>query len=138
MSFANRTYAAAGAANARVIDTLLMISGIKPRVLPASDILNKRREQLISVLTTLIEKPGADIFAENFFLDESREHRLLHHQKIMDEAGAVLSYGPMVAQNQLRGYLIAVGEKKNVRIYFTLSPEANPKIQQLDLEIQEK
>ena len=138
MSFANRTYAAAGAANARVIDTLLMISGIKPRVLPASDILNKRREQLISVLTTLIEKPGAEIFAENFFLDKSRETRLLHHQKIMDEAGTVLSYGPMVAQNQLRGYLIAVGEKKNVRVYFTLSPEANPKIQQLDLEIQEK
>jgi CubicO group peptidase (beta-lactamase class C family) len=135
MSFANRTYAGTGATNTRVIDTLLMISGIKPRVLPASDILNKRREQLIPVLTTLNEKPGEEIFAENFFLDKSREARLLHHRKIMGEAGAILSYGPLVAQNQLRGYMIVVGEKKNIRVYFTLSPEANPKIQQLDLEI---
>ena len=54
----------------------------------------------------------------------------------MHEAGTVLSYGPMVAQNQLRGYLIAVGEKKNVRVYFTLRQlKLILRSQQLDLEI---
>ena len=36
----------------------------------------------------------------------------------------------MKAENQLRGSFIIEGEKTNIEIYFTLSPESPPTIQE--------
>ena len=38
-------------------------------------------------------------------------------------------------ENQLRGSFVMEGEKKNIAIYFTLTPEKEALIQQLDIEL---
>jgi CubicO group peptidase (beta-lactamase class C family) len=134
ISFANRTYAGAGAVNSRVVDTLLFAGGLEKRIIPASDILTKRKEQLIPLLTSFEDKASQNIFAENFFLDQSKEHRVKENQEVFNKAGKIISTGPMVAENNLRGYFLLNGEKGDVQVYFTLSPEKDPKIQYLALE----
>lgn len=137
ISFANRTYAGTGGLNARVLDTLMTISGIKPRELPASEILHKRKGQLIKLLTTWDEKLGQEILAENFYLDQSRDSWIKISGEVFAKTGKIISSEPVVAENQLRGYFHLNGEKNKVQIYFTLSPELDPKIQQLELNLPE-
>jgi CubicO group peptidase (beta-lactamase class C family) len=134
ISFANRTYAGTGAINARVMDTLMFMSPLEPRVLPPSDILNKRKEQLASVLTTWDEKQENAIFAENFFLDKSRDRWIKESKEVFDKVIQVISVGPMEAENQLRGHFRIKGKSGAVLVFFTLTPEKDPKIQQLDIE----
>ena len=78
------------------------------------------------------------IFAENFFLDESLERRKEITQKLFEEAGTIINSRALEPENQLRGSFILEGEKKNILIYFTLTPEREALIQQLDVELMEK
>jgi len=135
ISFANRTYAGTGAVNGRVLDTLLSIAGLKPRIVPPSDILTKRKEQLISLLNTWDENLGSRVLAENFYLDRSRESWMRFTHEMMEQTGKFIAYQPIVAQNQLRGTFQIIGEKKILEVFFTLTPELEPKIQQVDLRI---
>ena len=136
ISFANRTYAGTGGINARVLDTLMLAGALKPRVLPAADILNKRKSQLIPVLTSWDEKASRELFAENFFLDLSLPDRVRKSKEVFDKAGKIVSVGTMIPDNQLRGYFVMKGEKGDIKVYFTLSPEKDPKIQQLELNFE--
>ncbi|MGN6266336.1 MAG: hypothetical protein ACTHM5_11715 [Ginsengibacter sp.] len=45
------------------------------------------------------------------------------------------SVSDVVATNQLRGYFIVKGEKGNIKIWFSLSPEPEPKIQAFKIEM---
>jgi len=136
ISFANRTYAGTGRVDGRVLDTLMLAGGLKPRMLPASAILNTRKDQLIPILLSWDEKQANAIFAENFFLDLSRSAWEKKSKEVFDNVGKIVSTGSLVPENQLRGYFMLNGEKGKVRIYFTLSPEKDPKIQQLDLNFE--
>lgn len=136
ISFANRTYAGMGSVNGRVLDTLVAIGKLQPRVLPVSDILNKRKEELVQIIRSRDKGVAEGIFAENFFLDQSYASRAAAAKEVFNKVGKLLSVGPMVAENQLRGYFILKAERGDVRIYFTLSPEKDPKIQQLNLSIE--
>jgi CubicO group peptidase (beta-lactamase class C family) len=133
IAFANRTYA--NVPNHFVADTLLKSGVLKPRVLPASDILNKRKEELLPLLTSWQENISNRVFAENFFLDLSRDRWITKSKEAFDKIGRVVSSGPMHAENQLRGYFVIKGEKGEMNVYFTLSPEPDPKIQFLELEV---
>jgi CubicO group peptidase (beta-lactamase class C family) len=133
MSFANRTYANAGQINSRVLDTLIYMTNLQPRVVPASDILNKRKDQLVSIMATWEEK-DATIFAENFFLDKSRDRRIKEYKAVLAKIERIISVGPMMAENQLRGSFKINGKNGAVLVYFTLSPEKDPKVQYLDFE----
>ena len=55
--------------------------------------------------------------------------------EIFAQAGAIKSVGPLTAINQLRGYFTIEGEKKKVGVFFTLTPENNPLVQQLNLRL---
>jgi CubicO group peptidase (beta-lactamase class C family) len=134
ISFANRTYAGAGAINARVMDTLMFMNPLEPRVIPASDILVKRKEQLASVLTSWDEKQANAIFAENFFLDKSRDRWIKESKEVFGKTIRTDSVGPMIAENQLRGHFRIYGKSGAAFVTFTLSPEKDPKIQELHLE----
>jgi CubicO group peptidase (beta-lactamase class C family) len=134
--FANRTYAGAGVPNSRALDTLLAISGIKPRVLPASDILLKRKEQLVTLFKNWDEKLGQQILAENFYLDLSRDRWIKKAEEVFNRVGTIKSVGEVSGENQLRGGFDMIGDKGKVKVFFTLSPEYDPKIQQLDLTLE--
>lgn len=137
VSFSNHTYGAPGSPNAIALDTLIAIAGLKPRVLVPSLILNQRKEEIITLLPSWKEEQ-TNIFAENFFLDEPLERRREATRKIFEEAGAIKSVMALRPENQLRGNFVLKGEKRNISIFFTLTPEKEALIQQLDIELQDK
>lgn len=137
VSFSNHTYGSPGAANAVALDTLIAIAGLKPRALLPSNLLNQRKEEIIKLLPAWKEE-DTTIFAENFFPDESLERRREATRKIFEEAGAIKNIKALEPQNQLRGSFVLEGEKKNILIFFTLTPEKEALIQQLDVELVEK
>ncbi|MBK8043884.1 MAG: beta-lactamase family protein [Haliscomenobacter sp.] len=133
VSFANRTYAPAAAANELAMRTLIRQANLKPRTLPPSDILIKRQQQVARLIQTWDEALGAEILAENFYLDRSRNHRKTEAEALLASAGKILSIEPIQPENQLRGTFILKGTQKDIAVFFTLSPEKDPKVQALSL-----
>ena len=66
----------------------------------------------------------------NFIADLKKESG-----EAFKKIGTVLSVSDVVATNQLRGYFIVKGEKANIKIWFSLSPEPDPKIQAFRMEV---
>lgn len=132
VSFSNHTYGAPGAPNAAVLDTLVTLAGLKPRMLPLSEILTMRKNQIAKLLPDWAEV-DTTVFAENFFPDESIERRRTAAQKLFAEAGAIIKVGELMPENQLRGTFQIECEKKNIGVFFTLTPERQARIQQLDV-----
>lgn len=71
------------------------------------------------------------LLAENFYLDKSREHRVREVKEIMSETGAIQKVQDLMPLNQLRGDFEVQTENGVLDIFFTLSPEAVPKVQRL-------
>lgn len=137
VSFSNHTYGAPGMPNAIALDTLISIGGLRPRMLPASSILKQRQDEVVKLLPEW-KTEQTKIFAENFFLDESLEKRKEAARKLFEEAGTIKNVTALEPENQLRGTFVLEGEKKNILVFFTLTPEGEALIQQLDLELIEK
>ena len=135
--FANRTYAPATAANNLAIQAILRSASLEPRRLPVSDILALRKNQVFQLLQTWKAGGEADFLAENFYLDSDLEHRRQDAAAIFTKAGKPLEAGPLVPENQLRGTFRIRCEQQSVEVFFSLSPEKNPKVQALTLRIVE-
>ena len=138
MSFSNRTYGGTSGLNVGVLDTILAITRLRPMALPPSNILKQRQAELARLLPELKDAESSGLFAENFFMDnpiaDFREWTKLPFEK----AGKILGMKEIVPENQLRGTFILEGEKMNIAIFFTLTPEPNPLIQMVRLRNVEK
>lgn len=134
VSFSNERYGAPSGANALVLDTLISLAGLKPRALAPSEILQERKEQILSFLTN---PEDTTFFAENFFLDQSLESRKKEIGQLLGEAGEIVHVGPLKPLNQLRGEFILEGKNKKAHVFFTLTPEEKPMVQQLDVWIRD-
>ncbi len=135
ISFANLTYANAGSVNIQVADTLLRLSGVKPRQLPASAILRQRQNQLLKLLPNWNNPQASGIFAMNFFMDYFPDKLKAEATGIFEKAGIVHHVGEVIPENQLRGYFIMEGEKANIKVIFTLTPENPALIQAYHIEL---
>ncbi|WP_217631627.1 serine hydrolase domain-containing protein [Pedobacter hartonius] len=135
VAFANATYARAGVINMQVLDTLLSLSGIGPRQLPASAILNKRKNELIKLLPKWENVAQSGLFAQNFFLDYFTDRLKADAAAAYSQVGEIRKINELVAENQLRGYFILEGTKANIRITFTLTPENPALIQEYHLDL---
>lgn len=135
VSFANLTYASAGAVNLQVADTLLRLSGIQPRQLPPSDILTKRKNQLLKVLPEWNNANASGIFAMNFFMDYFPDKLRAEAEAIFAKAGKINSVGEVVPENQLRGYFILDGEQAKIKVSITLTPENPALIQEYHISL---
>jgi CubicO group peptidase (beta-lactamase class C family) len=133
--FANLTYANAGMINLQVADTLIRLSGIKPRQLPASDVLNQRKNGLMKLLPNWDNAPASGIFAVNFFMDYFPDKLKAEATGIFAKAGKITNVGDVVPENQLRGYFILTGELANIKISFTLTPENPALIQEYHISL---
>ncbi|PXX30518.1 serine hydrolase [Arenibacter sp. ARW7G5Y1] len=107
--------------------------GLEPRQLPVSEILNQRQEQLTQWIGNWNQEMEDKFLAENFYLDFSRKHRIDQIEEILQKAGKINSVSKLEPINQLRGRFKLEGDKGLVEIFFTLTPEKNPKVQQLDV-----
>ena len=138
MFFANLTYAPTSLANVQVLDTLLRLTGIQPRQLPASKILTQRRDDLVKLLPQFNNAQQSGIFAVNFFADYFTETLKKEATDIFEKAGAIKKINEVVPENQLRGYFIVEGEKANINISFTLTPENPALIQEYHIKLIDK
>ncbi len=130
VSYANRTYAPMRAVNIRLLDTIIKIAQLKPRELPASKILEQRKNELMKVLPDWNNAEKSGLFAENFFPDYPIDTLRKEAKELFAKAGKIVAVKEMKPENQLRGSFILEGEKTNIEVYFTLSPENPPLIQE--------
>lgn len=134
MYFANRTYAPASVLNTSLLDTIVQLAQLKPRQISVSPILKKRQKELVETLTQWNIVPP--IFADNFFDDYSLISLKKESEEIFEKVGSIKKVGEMIAENQLRGYCIIECERKNLRLFFTLTPESPALIQEYNLTIE--
>ncbi len=76
-----------------------------------------------------------EIVAANLYMDISRKRRENEARELLNQLGEVVSTGPVIPENQLRGSFLLKGKEQNLRVYFTLTPEAEPRVQWLSLEL---
>jgi CubicO group peptidase (beta-lactamase class C family) len=129
VSFANRTYAPTTPINLQVLDTLIKQAKLKPRQLPASDILKKRQQELTRLLPDWQGAESSGLFADNFFDDYSLSALKNETKALFEKAGKILKVHEIVPENQLRGRYTLEGEKASLMVSFTLTPEPRPLIQ---------
>ncbi len=138
VAFANRTYAPMGFVNTLVLDTIVKSAGLQPRQLPSSKILEQRKSELVKILPDWNNAEQSGIFAENFFPDYPMDTLKKYARELYAKAGRIISIKEVKAENQLRGSFIIEGEKTSIEIYFTLSPENPPLIQEYHIREQPK
>ena len=137
MAFCNLTYTTPWPL-AEIEDLLYSKEIMVPRSLPVSEILETRKNQLVILIQTGNKGLEESILAENFFLDRSKEHRYSEYKAILAQAGEIKNITALQPINQLRGSFSLEGENGDVEIFFTLTPEKDPKVQQLDINFKKK
>lgn len=130
VSMGNRTYAPMSSLNTQILDTLVRMAGLKPRPFRVSEILDRRKKELARLLPDWKNAERSHIFAENFFPDRPIHLLRKESQEIFSRIGSVRSVGEVVAENNLRGTFRIEGEKGAAEVYFTLTPENPPLIQE--------
>ena len=135
MAFCNLTYTSPWPVK-EIGKLLFETIDLQPRKLPVSTILAERQDQVAKLIQTWDPALEEEILAENFYLDKSREDRISEIQEVLDKAGEIQDIEEMEPDNQLRGSFKLRTENGFIDIYFTLSPEKYPKVQQLDLAFQ--
>ena len=128
--FANRTYAPASVVNMKVMDTLLTITGLKAFPVKPSVILEQKKKELAAFLPDWKNAEASKLFAENFFPDYPIDLLREESRALFSKAGRIIRVSEMKAENQLRGSFILEGEKTNLEVSFTLTPENPPRIQE--------
>ncbi|TFH23936.1 MAG: class A beta-lactamase-related serine hydrolase [Bacteroidia bacterium] len=136
MAFCNLTYGGGPvrSANYKVIESLIDQGLFNPRSLPVSPVLAKRKEQVAELIMQWDPQLEKEIVAANLYLDISREVRMAEARDLLGQCGEIVSVGPVDPENQLRGSFVIEGSQGNVKVYFTLSPEAEPRVQWITLE----
>ncbi len=135
VSFSNRTYGSPGALNAQALDTLIALANLKPRKLKPSPLLEQRKSELLDVITGAWPEDQLGIFADNFFLDSSYDSRKAHATQLLEQVGPILRTSELTALNQLRGYFVLECTNGNVEVFFTLNPQKEGFIQQVNLTL---
>lgn len=132
MAFGNLTYTTPIPYN-KIKKLLFETLDLKPRQLSTSQILEQRKEEIVSLFKAGTINLDIEIFAENFFLDSSKERRTTEIQKIIDKAGAIKKIQKLSPRNQLRGDFKIQCENGDIIVFFTLTPEKTPMVQKLDV-----
>lgn len=137
MAFGNLTYT--GPLPSAPIERLLFgTAQLQTRQLAVSNILEERQEQVLRMLQTWDKALEKEIVAENLYLDESRERRMTRVQEVFKKAGEITKMETIVPENQLRGSFKVQAANGSIDVYFTLTPEKVPKVQDLDVSFHPK
>ena len=136
MAFCNLTYTTPWPYS-DIMELLFEELDLPSRQLPVSDILKQRQEQITALIQSWSTDLENQILAENFYLDRSRDHRKKEIQEILVKAGDFQSVGILQPRNQLRGSYQITTATGNIDVFFTLTPEKDPKVQRLNVSFKE-
>jgi len=138
ISCANLTYANTGAINLEVLDTLVTIARLRPRAVPVTRILQERKRELAAMLPDWTGAAQSGIFAANFRMDYFVDSLRKESKEMFARAGKILRTGEVEPENRLRGRFVLEGEKANVVVRFTLTPENPARIQEVRMWVENK
>lgn len=130
----NLTYSTTRAINLQVLEAIVKAAQLKPRQLPPSQVLQDRQRALVKLLPDWKGAETSGFFAENFFLDSQVASLKKASRDLFTKAGHIIQIGEVIPENQLRGHFIVGGEKINIKISFTLTPENPALIQKYQIE----
>lgn len=137
ISFSNVTYGSTFAINRAVMSTILDLSALSTYTPVPAPILLSRKQGLDTILFTWETAQQSGLFADNFFQDNELADLIEKSGELKASAGEILSVGELVPENRLRGKYVIDGSKADIEVYFTLTPDAEPKIQELQWELVE-
>ena len=134
MAFSNLRYAPVYGPTSGLLDMLIERAHLPARSITPSAILLTRQRQVADLLQSWDAGLGAAITAGNFFLDRSRADWIAHANAELSKLGKITAIGPIKAENQLRGSFTMTGEQGAITVDFTLTPDREPKVQELNLK----
>jgi CubicO group peptidase (beta-lactamase class C family) len=132
-AFTNLRYGPVYGPTAKALAMLAERADLGPRDIPVSPILATRQHQVAQLVQSWDASLGSAIAAENLFLDRSREDWIVHAREKLEPIGKITSVGPIKAENSLRGSFPLIGERGTVNVKFTLTPERDPRVQEIEL-----
>jgi CubicO group peptidase (beta-lactamase class C family) len=133
IAFTNLRYGPVYASGTQVLNLLIEKGKLSPRVPPPTPILLERQQQVVALIQSWDPALCAKLAADNFFLDKTREDWIAESGSQLAAIGKIVSVGTIVPKNQLRGTFSLTGEKGGLTVFFTLTTEAVPKLQALDI-----
>ncbi len=133
ISFSNLTYANMGRINLKIIDSLINSKALPKRDLPISAILKQRQSEIMQLLPQWNQAESSGLFAINFFSDYFIPVLKKEAETLFGKIGKIKKVHEMVPENQLRGKFRIEGEKGDLEVSFTLSPENPALIQEFHL-----
>ncbi|WP_353126605.1 serine hydrolase domain-containing protein [Parapedobacter pyrenivorans] len=133
--FSNITYAPAVRANNLVATSIIERANLAPRAIPVSPILSERQQQLMAFLPGWEHAEESPIFSGNFFADFYIETLRDECKAIFEAAGRIIRVREITPRNKLRGTFVIECENRNVEVFFTLTPEHTPRIQDYAIKL---
>lgn len=133
MAFGNLTYTRPWPSREIIHELVFKALNPQKRILPPSKILLKRQQQIVDFIQDWETANEDSLLAENFYLDWTKAHRQAEAREIFQKAGPILFIGPLTPFNQLRGRFEIQVQNGTIRVFFTLSPEKEPRVQRLNL-----
>jgi hypothetical protein len=106
----------------------------RPRPVQPAPALTAAVEDVNRLLRTWDDALADHLFADNFFLDNSREWWRQETAKLAAAHGALRMDGPLKPENALRGTWKLAGERGWVNAHLTLAPTRPPRVQELGCE----
>lgn len=136
ITLTNGTYGSAALLNNEILPYVVAEAALEPKAFPVSAILKQRQKELAALLPSWEKAEESGIFAENFFSDYFTDLLKEETEAAFAKAGRIRKIHEIVAENALRGAFIVEGEKANLRVHFTLSPENPPLIQAYSIRVE--
>jgi len=134
IGLANVTYAGIGAACREALAVLVASGDYKAAPVTPSSALVAARAEVIGLLNQWDDERAAVLFADNFFLDMDREHRLKEVADLRAKHGTLTPSGELKAENWLRGTWRMTGERGWCDVFISLTPTVPPRVQALEIE----
>jgi len=134
VAFSNLRYAPVYGPTTKALNMLIEDARLPARTVTPSPILLARQRQITEMIQTWDPAMSAKITAENFFMDKSQAEWTALSREHLGKIGKIVSVGTLRAENQLRGIYSLVGEQGTIDVRFTLTPEREPKLQELEFK----
>jgi CubicO group peptidase (beta-lactamase class C family) len=133
VALANATYAPMRLASQEALELLVRGGHVRTRAIEPAPALTAARADVVRLSERWDDRRADRLFAENFFLDESRAHWQQQFDMLHERLGPLKPDGDLVAENALRGRWRMAGERGWCDVWISLAPTLPPRVQEMEL-----